>query len=192
MACGEYDWDLRNYRLRKGDAPWSKMTMEEEEVLIHSAGSAWNPELEDTNMYQTDSRDCAADRDADAYERNSGSPGLMSRSRQMRASSRRILSSQNLRKGLGTYKYCAWCDTSVSSPSGLWNHYDAVHGVNMQVAPFTPPSVWQTLLGRDMRSRAAHFLSPARELNVLGDTTTKGRIWNHGQKVFCEMGRKCL
>ena len=53
----------------------------------------------------------------------------------------------------------AWCDAAVSSPTGLWNHYESVHGVNMQVAPFTPPSAWQTLLGREMGVRTAHFAS---------------------------------
>ena len=39
-----------------------------------------------------------------------------------------------------------------------------MHAVNTQVAPFTPPSVWQTLLGREMGARIAHFASPGREL----------------------------
>ena len=34
----------------------------------------------------------------------------------------------------------------------------------MQVAPYTPPSVWQTLLGREMGARIGHFASPGREL----------------------------
>ena len=66
-----------------------------------------------------------------------------------------------LRQGTGTYGYCAWCD---SSPTGLWNHYEGVRGANMQVAPLTPPSVWQTLLGRETGAGAAHFASPGREL----------------------------
>ena len=51
----------------KGDDPRIRSTMEDE-ILLHNAGSAWNPELEDTNMFQTDSRDRAADRDAEAYD----------------------------------------------------------------------------------------------------------------------------
>ena len=40
----------------------------EEEILLGQAGSAQAFELEDTSMYQTDTRDQAADRDAEAYE----------------------------------------------------------------------------------------------------------------------------
>ena len=62
-----YDWDYQRARLRRGDDPRIRSTMEDE-ILLHNAGSAWVPELEDTNMFQTDSRDRAADRDAEAYE----------------------------------------------------------------------------------------------------------------------------
>ena len=62
-----YDWDYQQMRLRKGDDPRIRSTMEDE-ILLHNAGSAWVPELEDTNMFQTDARDHAADRDAEAYE----------------------------------------------------------------------------------------------------------------------------
>ena len=56
-------------KLRKGDNPRIRATMEDE-VLLGNAGSADTLELEDTNMYQTDSRDRAADRDAEAYKTN--------------------------------------------------------------------------------------------------------------------------
>ena len=54
-------------RLKRGDDPKIRATMEDE-ILLHDAGSAETLELEDTNMFQTDSRDRAADRDAEAYE----------------------------------------------------------------------------------------------------------------------------
>ena len=38
-----YEWDHRS-RLRKGDDPRIRSTMEDE-ILLHNAGSAWNPEL---------------------------------------------------------------------------------------------------------------------------------------------------
>ena len=138
------------------------MTMEEE-VLIYTAGSAWNPELEDANMYQTDSRDRAADRDADTYEqqRFSRNDEQIKADEDLFKENAKLF---DLRKDLGTYGYSAWCDAAVSSPSGLWNNYDAVHGINIQIAPFTPPSVWQTLLGKEMGARVAHFQSPGREL----------------------------
>ena len=63
-----YEWDTRKMKLRWGDDPTIRATMEDE-ILLHNAGSADDDlELEDTNMYQTDSRDRAADRDAEAYE----------------------------------------------------------------------------------------------------------------------------
>ena len=39
-----YNWDHR-FRLRRGDDPKIRATMEDE-VLLHNAGSAWAPELE--------------------------------------------------------------------------------------------------------------------------------------------------
>ena len=62
-----YDWESRAMRLKRGEDPKIRATMEDE-ILLHEAGSAETLELEDTNMFQTDSRDRAADRDAEAYE----------------------------------------------------------------------------------------------------------------------------
>ena len=69
-----YEWDTRKMKLRKGDNPRIKATMEDE-VLLCNAGSADTLELEDTNMYQTDSRDRAADRDA-VIDRSNGCTAL--------------------------------------------------------------------------------------------------------------------
>ena len=66
MLADDYDWDHRA-RLMKGDDPRIRATMKDD-VLLKTAGSAWNPELEDTDMFQTDSRDRAADRDAETYD----------------------------------------------------------------------------------------------------------------------------
>ena len=154
-----YEWDTRVMRLRRGDNPKIRATMEDE-VLLGQAGSASAPELEDTNMYQTDSRDRAADRDAEAYE---GFKHFRT-SQKIVADDALFMENPRLikmRQGVGTYGYCAWCDAGMSNPTNLWNHYESVHSVSMQVAPFTPPSVWQTLLGREMGARIEHF---AREL----------------------------
>ena len=43
-----YEWDTRVMRLRRGDNPKIRATMEDE-VLLGQAGSARTPELEDTN-----------------------------------------------------------------------------------------------------------------------------------------------
>ena len=149
-------------RLRRGDNPKIRATLEDE-VLLGQAGSAGTPELEDTNMYQTDSRDRAADRDAEAYE---GFKHFRT-SQQIEADDALFEENPRLikmRLGIGTYGYCAWCDAGMSNPTTLWNHYESVHAVSMQVAPFTPPSVWQTLLGREMGARIEHFAAPSREL----------------------------
>ena len=157
-----YEWDTRRMRLRKGDNPAIRATMEDE-VLLHNAGSADVIELQDTNMYQTDSRDRAADRDAEAYEgfkHFRTSEQIMADDALFTENPRLI----KMRQGIGTYVYCAWCDAGMSNPTTLWNHYETVYSVSMQVAPFTPPSVWQTLLGREMGARTEHFAAPGREL----------------------------
>ena len=135
----------------------------EDEILLGQAGSAQAFELEDTNMYQTDTRDQAADRDAEAYE---GFKHFRT-SQKIEADDALFMENPRLikmRQGVGTYGYCAWCDAGMSNPTNLWNHYQSVHSVSMQVAPYTPPSVWQTLLGREMGARIEHFAAPSKEL----------------------------
>ena len=157
-----YDWDHRKMRLRRGDDPKIRATMEDE-ILLSQAGSAQAFELEDTNMYQTDTRDQAADRDAEAYE---GFKHFRT-SQKIEADVALFIENPRLakmRQGVGVYGYCAWCDAGMSNPTSLWNHYQSVHSVSMQVAPYTPPSVWQTLLGREMGARIEHFAAPSKEL----------------------------
>ena len=148
---GEFNWDTR-FRLKRGDKPWAQIGMEEE-VLQHSARSAWNPELEDTNMLLTPEIEQLT-----VTLKRMSSSSIPEVTRDVKASD--DLFGENaklfdLRKGLGTYGYCAWCDAPVGSPSGLWNYYDSVHQVSMHVAPRIPPSVWQTLLGRGFPERGS-------------------------------------
>ena len=157
-----YDWDHQAMRLRRGDDPKIRATLEDE-ILLSQAGSAQAFELEDTNMYQTDTRDQAADRDAEAYE---GFKHFRT-SQKIEADVPLFIENPRLakmRQGVGIYGYCAWCDAGMSNPTSLWNHYQSVHSVSMQVAPYTPPSVWQTLLGREMGARIEHFAAPSKEL----------------------------
>ena len=58
---------------------------------------------------------------------------------------------------MATYGYCAWCDGPIGNLNKLWRHYLDSHQVLMQVAPMTPPSVWQTLVVREMGARTSHF-----------------------------------
>ena len=123
----------------------------------------------DTNMYQTDSRDRAADRDAEAYDSQRyfrTGEQIVADDRLFRENPRLV----KLRAGMGTYGYCAWCDAAVSSPTALWNHYETVHSVSMQAAPYTPPSVWQTLLGREMGARIRALCCTRKGVEVLGDS----------------------
>ena len=154
------DWDYQRMRLRRGDDPRIRSTMEDE-ILLHNARSAWAPDeqiMADNKLFWEN-------------------PRLV-----------------RLRQGTGTYGYCAWYDAAVSSPTGLWNHYEGMHGVNMQVAPYTPPSVWQTLLGLEMGARTAHFTSPGRELKywVVPAESESWSSWiegitRNGQAVLVEL-----
>ena len=97
----------------------------EDEILLGQAGSAQAVELDDTNMYQTDTRDQAADRDAEAYE---GFKHFRT-SQKIEADVALFVENPRLvkmRQGVGTYGYCAWCDAGMSNPTNLWNHYQSV------------------------------------------------------------------
>ena len=112
-----YDWDSWKMKLRRGDDPKIRATMEDE-ILLHEAGSAETLELEDTTMFQTDSRDRAADRDAEAYENQKSfrtGEQIKADDELFRENPRLI----KLRQGIGTCGYCAWCDAAVSSPTSL-------------------------------------------------------------------------
>ena len=56
----EFNLDSRT-QLKRGDAPWAKIRMGEE-VLQRDTASGKEAELDETNMFQTDSRDRAAGR----------------------------------------------------------------------------------------------------------------------------------
>ena len=110
-------------------------------------------------MFQTDARDLAADREAEEHEDNFDCYG------EKEVSSMDYIFKENeklirCREGHQTYGYCAWCDAPIGNPNKLWRHYLDVHQVLMQVAPMFPPSVWQTLMGREMGARTPQFQTP--------------------------------
>ena len=112
-------------------------------ALARSLGSTEEAVLEETNMFQTDSRDLAADREAEEHVDNFDTYG------ESEVSSVDKLFKENeklakCRDGLQTYGYCAWCDAPIVNPNRLWKHYQEQHQVLMQVAPMSPPSAWQT------------------------------------------------
>ena len=128
-------------------------------ALSRTLGSVDDTALEETNMFQTDARDLAADREAEEHEDNFDCYG------EKEVSSRDSIFKENekltkCREGHQVYGYCAWCDASILNPNKLWKHYLDSHQVLMQVAPMSPPSVWQTLMGREMGARTPQFQTP--------------------------------
>ena len=126
-------------------------------------------------MFQTDSRDLAADREAEEHADASKTYGESSIS----SADPLFLENEKLetcRAGLATYGYCAWYDAPVGNPNKLWRHYQDVHQVLMQVAPMTPPSVWQTLVGREMGARTPHFTTPGGEYKYWVTPSTRKNI----------------
>ena len=131
----------------------------EDLALARTLGSIEDSALEETNMFQTDARDLAADREAEEHEDNFDCYG------EKEVSSMDYIFKENeklirCREGHQTYGYCAWCDAPIGNPNKLWRHYLDVHQVLMQVAPMSPPSVWQTLMGREMGARTPQFQTP--------------------------------
>ena len=104
-----------------GRAVYNKPTMDDQ-ALARQLGAVESAALEETNMYQTDSRDLAADREAEEYADTARTYGQSS------VSSADALFKENeklekCREGLDTYGYCAWCDAPIGNPNKLWRHY---------------------------------------------------------------------
>ena len=111
-------------------------------------------------MFQTDSRDLAADREAEEHAdaaRTFGESSVSSADPLFKENEKL----EKCRAGLATYGYCAWCDAPIGNPNKLWRHYLDTHQVLMQVALMTPPSVWQTLVGRETGARTRISLPQA-------------------------------
>ena len=134
---------------------YNKPTVEDW-ALARDLGSIEDVVLEETNMFQTDSRDLAADREAEEDQDTFnvfGEKGV-SLADKLSKENEKL---EKCRAGLATYGYCAWCDAPIGNPNKLWKHYLDSHQVLMQVAPTSPPSVWQTLMGREMGARTPQF-----------------------------------
>ena len=137
-----------------GRAVYNKPTMEDM-ALSRDMGSAESAVLEETNMYQTDSRDKAADREAEEHEhyvRTHGATLTVS------AEGPLFLENEKLEK----------CRTDAAAGSTM-------RQVLLQVAPMTPPSVWQTLVRREMRATHFALRVPGRAVQILGDTIGSSR-----------------
>ena len=145
-------------RIRDGWEVQNKATVDDW-ALARSLGAIEDAALEETNMFQTDSRDLAADREAEEHVDNFDMYG----EKEISSVDKLFKENEKLarcRDGLQTYGYCAWCDAPIVNPNKLWKHYQDQHQVLMQVAPMSPPSAWQTLMGREMGARTPQFQAP--------------------------------
>ena len=55
------------------------------------------------------------------------------------------------------YAHCAWCTETPKTRSMLEEHYYEIHHVVLQPSCCAPPSVFQTIMGKELRLRQGHF-----------------------------------
>ena len=55
------------------------------------------------------------------------------------------------------YAHCAWCTETRKTRSTLEEHYYAIHHVVLQPSCCAPPSVFQTIMGKELRLRQKNF-----------------------------------
>ena len=55
------------------------------------------------------------------------------------------------------YAHCAWCTETPKTRSMLEEHYYAIHHVVLQPFCCAPPSVFQTIMGKDLGLRQGNF-----------------------------------
>ena len=58
---------------------------------------------------------------------------------------------QKLKQGELPYAYCAWCEEDLKTRSMLEDHYYNIHHVVLQPSCCAPPSVFQTIMGKELR-----------------------------------------
>ena len=61
------EFDAGKVRAKRGDAAWARLGLDEE-ILQRDMGDVESAEFEETNMFHTDDRDSAADRNVEAHE----------------------------------------------------------------------------------------------------------------------------
>ena len=102
---------------------------------------------------------------------------------------------QKLKQGETMYAYCAWCSEALPTRQRLEDHYYAIHHVILQPSCCAPPSVFQTIMGKELQLRQKNFasfsvtklllsplLSAEAAKDVLGASCSvmedKSRIWH--------------
>ena len=66
---------------------------------------------------------------------------------------------QKLKQGEATYAYCAWCSTALPTRNKLEEHCFTAHDVVLQPSCCAPPSVFQTIMGKELQLRQGNFES---------------------------------
>ena len=64
-----------------------------------------------------------------------------------------------LSQGEVPYAYCAWCPVSLPTRSKLEEDYFSAHHVVLQPSCCAPPSVFQTIMGKELQLRQGNFES---------------------------------
>ena len=102
---------------------------------------------------------------------------------------------QKLKQGETTYAYCAWCTAALPTRHKLEEHYYTAHEVVLQPSCCAPPSVFQTIMGKELQLRQNNFASfaitklllrpqmdPDEARDILGATCSmtedKTRVWH--------------
>ena len=129
------NFDAHDVRAHHGHDIASRQGMSEEKLRKEVGENLGHIEMEEVSMFHIDARDQAASRDAEAYEVYVASGRGPSQT-----SSRRV--------------------SPVCSSSALWRHHSEAHSINLQPAPTTPPSVWQTLMVRKEGTQSNQFVKP--------------------------------
>ena len=102
---------------------------------------------------------------------------------------------QKLKQGETTYAYCAWCTAALPTRHKLEEHYFSAHEVVLQPSCCAPPSVFQTIMGKELQLRQNNFASfsvrklllrpqmdPDEARDIIGATCSmtedKVRVWH--------------
>ena len=64
---------------------------------------------------------------------------------------------RQLKQGEVPYAHCAWCEEALPTRSMLEQHYYSIHHVVLQPSCCAPPSVFQTIMGKELQLRQQNF-----------------------------------
>ena len=62
-----------------------------------------------------------------------------------------------LKQGEVPYAHCAWCKEALKTRNMLEEHYYSIHHVVLQPSCCAPPSVFQTIMGKELQLRQRSF-----------------------------------